>query len=61
MIDLAVNKVLSGCHRSGVAIPVGDCIGSMCLVGAVVQLGTSTGEVSPITTIVTPPIPKVLH
>jgi hypothetical protein len=47
--------------RSGVAIPIRNCIGGRLLVGAGVLLGTSTGEVSSLTTIVTPPIPRVLY
>jgi hypothetical protein len=61
MVDPATNKVLSGYHRSGVAIPVGGCIGGRHLVEAVAPLGTSTGEVSSLTAIVAPSIPRVLH
>jgi hypothetical protein len=61
MIDHAVNKVLPGCHRSGVSIPIRDCIGGRRLVGVGARHGTSTGKVSPITTIETPPIRRVLH
>jgi hypothetical protein len=57
MIDPTVNKVLSVYHRSGVAIPVRDCVGGRRLVGAGTRLGTSTREVSSFTTTVTPPSP----
>jgi hypothetical protein len=61
MIDPASNKVLSGCHKSGVAIVIGDCIGGRCLVKVVARLGTSTGEVSSLATIEALPICGVLH
>jgi hypothetical protein len=61
MIDPAVNKILSGCHRSGVTIPVRSCIGGRRLVRAVAQLGTSTCEVSSLTIVVAPSISRVLH
>jgi hypothetical protein len=61
MVDPAMIKVLSGCHMSVVAIAVGDCIGGRRLVEAVVWLGTSTGEVSSLTTIEAPPVRRVLH
>jgi hypothetical protein len=61
MVDPVANKVVPGCHRSGVAIAVGDCIGGRHLVEAVARLGTSTGEVSSLTTIGAPPILRVLH
>jgi hypothetical protein len=61
MVDPATNKVLPSYHRSGVAISVGDCTGGRRLVGAIARLGTSTGEVSFLTTIETPPIHRVLH
>jgi hypothetical protein len=35
MVDPTVNKVLLGCHRSWVAILVGDCVGGRRLVEAV--------------------------
>jgi hypothetical protein len=56
-----VNKVLSGCHRNGVAILVGDYVGGRRVVEAVALLGTSTGEVSSLTTIEASPIHRVLH
>jgi hypothetical protein len=61
MVDPAMNKVLSGCHKSGVAIPIGGFNGCRHLVEAVARLGTSTGEISSLTAIVAPSIPKVLH
>jgi hypothetical protein len=61
MVDPAVNKVLSGCHKSRVTILVRDCVGGRHLVGAGAQLGTSTGKVSSFTTVVTPPISRVLY
>jgi hypothetical protein len=51
MIDPASNKVLSGCHKSGVSIVVGDYIGGRRLVKVVARLGTSTGEVSSLATL----------
>jgi hypothetical protein len=39
----AIKKVLPGCHKSGVSILVGDCIGGRRLVKAVARLGTNTG------------------
>jgi hypothetical protein len=61
MVDPTVNKVLSGCHRNGVAISVGDYVGGRRVVEAVALLGTSTGEVSSLTTIEASPIRRVLH
>jgi hypothetical protein len=61
MVDPALKKVLAGSHRSGVAIPVGHYVGGRRLVGAVAQLGASTGKVSFLTAIKTPPIYRVLH
>jgi hypothetical protein len=61
MVDPASSKVLLGCHRSGVAIAVGDCIGGRHLVEAVARLATSTSKVSPLTRIDAPPIHRVLH
>jgi hypothetical protein len=52
-----MNKDLPGCHKSGVAIPVGGYIGGRRLVEAVARVGTSTGQVSSLTTIVAPSIP----
>jgi hypothetical protein len=61
MVDPATNKALPGCHRSGVTIPISECIGGRRLAGAVAQLGTSASEVSPFTTIEALPIHRVLH
>jgi hypothetical protein len=61
MVDPAVNKVLSSCHGSGVAISVGGYIGGRRLVEVVAWPGTSTSEVSTLTAIVVPSIPKVLQ
>jgi hypothetical protein len=61
MVDPAMKKVPPDYHRSGVNISVGDCICGRHLVGVVACLGTSTGQVSPITAIETPPIRRVLH
>jgi hypothetical protein len=61
MIDPAMNKIQSGCHRSGVSIPVRSCIGGMRLVGTIVWLGTSTCKVSSRTTVVAPSISTVLR
>jgi hypothetical protein len=61
MIDPAVNKILLGCHRSGVTILVRRCIGGRRLVGAIAWLGTSTCEVSSLTIDVEPSISRVLH
>jgi hypothetical protein len=61
MIDPAMNKILSGCHRSGVTILVRSCIGGRHLVQAVARLGTSTCEVSSLATVVAPTISRVLH
>jgi hypothetical protein len=56
IVDPAANKVLPSYHSSGVTIPIRDCVGSRHLVGVVAQLGTSTSEVSFLTTIESPPI-----
>jgi hypothetical protein len=61
MVDPASNKVLSGCHRSGVVIAVRGCIGGRRLVEVVSRLGTSTSEVSSFTTVETLPVHGVLH
>jgi hypothetical protein len=61
MVDPAVNKTLLGCHRSGVAILVRGYVGGRRLDGAGAQLGTSTSEVSSFTTVVIPPLSRVLQ
>jgi hypothetical protein len=61
MVHPVVNKVLPGCYRSGVTIPVRDRIGGRHLVGAGARLGTSTIELSSFTIVVTPPISGVLY
>jgi hypothetical protein len=61
MVDPARNKILSGCHRSGVTILVRDCVGGRHLVGAVAWIGTSSCEVSSFTIVVAPSISRVLH
>jgi hypothetical protein len=61
MVDPTTNEVLSGCHESGVTIPVRDCIGGRCLDGAGAWLGTSIIKVSSFTTVVTHPISGVLY
>jgi hypothetical protein len=61
MVGPAINKVLSSSHRSGVAILVGGYVGGWRLVEAVARPGSSNGEVSSLTAILEPFIPKVLH
>jgi hypothetical protein len=61
MVYPTANKVLLSCHRSGVAIAVGDCVSGRRLVEAVARFGTSTSEVSSLTAIEAPPISRVLH
>jgi hypothetical protein len=61
MVDPTANKVLPGCHRSGVTILVRGCVGGRRLVRAGARLGTSIGKVSSFTTVVTPPISRVLY
>jgi hypothetical protein len=61
MVDPTASEVLPGCHGSGVTILIRDYVGGRRLVGAGARLGTSTGEVSFFTTVVTPPISGVLY
>jgi hypothetical protein len=61
MVDLASNKVLPSCDRSGVAVMVGSYIGGRCLIEAVLKLGTSTGEVSSFAIVKALLICTVLH
>jgi hypothetical protein len=61
MVEPVANIVLPGYHKSGVAISVGECVHGRRLVEAVARLGTSTSEVSSLTTIEALPIHTVLH
>jgi hypothetical protein len=61
MIDPTANKILSGYHRSGVTIPIRNCIGGRRLVGVVARLGRRRCKVSSLTTVVAPSISRVLH
>jgi hypothetical protein len=61
MVDPTAYKVLSGYHRSGVAISIRGCVGGRRLVEAVARLGTSTGEVFSLIAIEAAPICRVPH
>jgi hypothetical protein len=60
MIDPALNKIIPSCHRSGVTIPIWNCIGGRCPVGVIAWLGISTCEVSSFTTVAAPSISRPL-
>jgi hypothetical protein len=61
MVDPALNKVLPGCHKSGVGNAGGDCIGGRHLVDVVARHGTSTGKVFSFATFKALPIRGVLN